>query len=365
MAMADSTSKLFADLRVVELASVLAGPSVGMFFAELGANVVKIENPRTGGDITRHWKLPSEDPKSAYSGYFCSVNWGKKHRFIDLKTDQGRAEVYALVAGADLVISNYKPGDDVKLMVDYASLSAINPKLIYGHITGYGDSDPRAAFDVALQAECGYMELNRVAEGHPVNFPLAMVDILAAHQLKEGLLAALWKRERTGKGAYVTASLADAGISALTNQATNWLMGGVIANRNGSRHPNIAPYGEVVTTSDGLKTVLAVGTQGQFEALCQVLGCQNLITDARFANVQQRVVNRNALDQLLQAEAGRFTRPELLHKLNEHKVPAGAILRIDEVFEQPWAQSRLLEETMPDGRISKRVATVAFTIKAD
>ena len=365
MVMADSTSELFSGLKVIELASVLAGPSVGMFFAELGATVIKIENPRTGGDSTRHWKLPTEDPNCAYSGYFCSVNWGKQHLFADLKTEEGRAQVYTLVADADVVLSNYKPGDDAKLRVDFATLAAINPKLIYGHITGYGDSDQRAAFDVVLQAECGYMELNRQTEGHPVNFPLAMVDILAAHQLKEGLLAALWQRERTGKGAYVTASLANAGISALSNQATNWLMGGVISKRNGSRHPNIAPYGEVVTTSDGHKTVLAVGTQGQFEALCRVLGCENLIVDARFTNVQKRVLNRNALDQLLQAEACRFTRPQLLEKLNQNKVPAGAILRIDEVFEQPWAHSQILVETMPDGRVSKRVATVGFCLKAD
>ncbi len=352
----------FSGLKVIELASVLAGPSVGMFFAELGAEVIKIENPRTGGDNTRGWKLPDEPKDRTWSAYFCSVNWGKRHLMLDLRLEQDRAEVLQLVAQADVLISNYKPGDDAKLGVDYQTLSALNPRLVYGHITGYGDDDPRAAFDVVLQGECGYMQLNSQSGTGPVNFPMAMIDILAAHHLKQGIVTALWQRERTGKGAYVSASLFDSGITALTNQATNWLNVRHKANRNGSRHPNIAPYGELITTNDGLLTVLAVGTQAQFAGLCQVLGCAELVDDERFCTVQQRVVHRTGLDRILQHHASSFTRKELLEKLAQHKVPAGAVLGIDEVFDQPLAQRMILRDVMDDGTEALRPSGVAFRI---
>jgi len=151
-------------LKVVELASVLAGPAVGMFLAELGAEVIKIENPKTGGDSTRNWKLPSENPDSNISAYFCAVNWGKQYKFIDLKTQEGKNQVYTLCKDADIVIINFKPNDAKKLGMDYDTLKSINPKLLFAELTGYGNNDTRAAFDVILQAETGYMYMNGTPE---------------------------------------------------------------------------------------------------------------------------------------------------------------------------------------------------------
>ncbi|MDX2000789.1 MAG: CaiB/BaiF CoA-transferase family protein [Chitinophagales bacterium] len=349
-------------IKVLELASVLAGPSVGMFFAELGATVIKIENPSTHGDMTRSWKLPEEDPQSNISAYFASVNWGKQHLFIDLKSPEGKKQVYQLAADSDIVISNYKPGDDKKLGMDYATLSKLKPNIIYGHLTGYGDEDDRAAFDVVLQAETGYMSSNGFSGGEPLKLPLAMIDILGAHQLKEGLVLALWQREKTGKGAYVTASLLAAAVSALSNLACNWLMAGRIAKPIGNHHATITPYGELLTTADGKKTVLAVGTDKQFTHLCEVLGRPELALDPHYQSNHDRVCHRDELMAVLEPLAQQFTREALLAKLYALKVPAGPVLNMQEVFAIPAIAAMVLEEEV-DGILTKRPATVGFSIQ--
>ena len=183
----------------MELASVLAGPSVGQFFAELGAEVIKIENPATGGDVTRSWKSAGEDTDDR-SAYFCSCNWGKKSVLIDLGDAGHRQKFYKLVETADIVIASYKPGDAEKLKVDYDSLSKINPRLVYGQITGYGLSDDRVGYDAVIQAESGFMDMNGYPQSDPLKLPVALIDVLAAHQLKEALLVALLNREKTGSG---------------------------------------------------------------------------------------------------------------------------------------------------------------------
>jgi len=351
-------------IKVLELASVLAGPAVGMFFAELGAEVTKIENLTTGGDVTRSWKLPSESEDQNHSAYFCSVNWGKRHLMLDLKSTEGRSEALRLAAEADIIISNFKPGDDKKLGMDYDAIKAQNPNVIYGSITGYGEEDPRAAYDVVLQAEAGYMYMNGFADRPPMKFPLAIIDILAAHQLKEGLLLALFNKARTGQGCHVTTSLFDAAISALSNYATNWLMGGQMAGRTGAVHPNICPYGEIITCSDDSMIVLAVGSDRQFQALCDVLGCGALGSDERFITVQHRVAHRIELMALLKDAALHHKGDELLHQLHTHFVPAGAIRNMQQVFALPAADRLLLHEQLEDGATTVRAAQVAFSIHA-
>src|SRR5690606_17028566 len=213
----------FKELIVLELASVLAGPGVGQFFAELGAEVIKVENLRTSGDVTRSWKLKDEktDDRSAY---FCSANWGKQSIAVDLTHVTGRDIVHRLARRADIVIASYKPGDAEKLGVDYASLSALNPRLIYGEISGYGQDNPRVGYDAIIQAEAGFMSMNGEPGGPSLKMPVALVDILAGHQLKEGLLVALMERTRTGAGRRVSVSLIDAAIASLANQATIYLV---------------------------------------------------------------------------------------------------------------------------------------------
>ena len=267
---------LFKNLKVVELASVLAGPAVGMFFAELGAEVIKIENATTGGDVTRKWKLPTESPNASQSAYYSSVNWNKQTIFADLTTETDQTKIHDLIKTADIIISNFNHQSAQKLKMDYDTLQKINPKLIFAQLTAYGENDDTPAFDVVLQAEAGFMYMNGEAEREAVKMPVALIDLLAAHQLKEGILVALLQRQQTGKGSFVTASLVESAISSLANQATNWLMGNHIPQRMGTMHPNIAPYGDVFYTADDKPIVLAVGTERQFENLCAVLNISEI-----------------------------------------------------------------------------------------
>ena len=354
---------MFQNLQILELASVLAGPSVGMFFAELGAKVIKVENARTGGDVTRKWKLTSENPNPDHlSAYYCSVNWQKEVVFADFNKAEDRQKIYDLVKTTDIVIANFKHGADAKLGMDYVTLKTFNPQLIYAQLTAFGAESKRTAFDVVLQAESGFMYMNGNPESPPAKMPVALIDLLAAHQLKEGILVALLQRQQSQKGCLVTASLMESAIAALANQATNWLMGKHIPQRMGTLHPNIAPYGEMFETKDGKLLVLAVGNDKQFAALCRVLQNEALAKDARFENNALRVKNRQALQSLLQPLIAAYHRADLLLQLEANQVPAGAVRNMEEVFELPMAEQMVLKETRENGQVTKRVRTVVFTL---
>lgn len=357
--MADGPLK---DLLVLETAAVLAGPAVGMFFAELGARVIKVENPRTGGDVTRSWKLPIEDPASPVSAYFSSVNWGKEHRMLDLKQPVDRACFDELLITADVLITNHLAADAEKLGLDRERIRAMNPQLIHGHIKGFADRPHRPAFDVVLQAETGYISMTGTDAEHLAKLPIALIDVLAAHQLKEGLLVALLQRERTGKGAFVEVSLEEAALTGLINQASNRSMTGAVAGPMGTLHPNIAPYGELFTCADGGSIILAVGGQSQFEALCSVLDRYDLITDSRFATNTDRVRARVVLAQELASTIEQRKRADLLEALQQAGVPAGALMRLDEVMETPAARDMLLESVI-DGVSTRRIRGNAFRIR--
>lgn len=331
------------DMLVLELASVLAGPSVGQFFAELGARVIKVENAATHGDVTRRWKLSSETPETDTPAYFCAANWGKESYPLNLALPQHLEQLYDLVRQADIVIASYKPGDAEKLKVDYKTLQSINPALIYGHLTGYGPEDMRAGYDAVVQAETGFMYLNGQPDGEPTKMPVALMDILAAHQLKEGLLVALVQRERTGQGQYVQVSLAQAAVSALANQATSWLVAGQNPQRMGSEHPSIVPYGSVYTSRDNKQLVLAIGDDRQFERLCAVLGVPELATNSWYKTNYSRVQHRKELKSELSKLIVKHDQQELLQALHKLHVPAGAVNTVADVFEMPQAKQMLLE----------------------
>jgi crotonobetainyl-CoA:carnitine CoA-transferase CaiB-like acyl-CoA transferase len=334
-------SVMFKELKVLELASVLAGPSVGQFFAELGAEVIKIENPATGGDVTRSWKLAGEETDDR-SAYFCSCNWGKKSVLLDLGNPVHLEKFYKLVASVDIVIASYKPGDSEKLKVDYEALSKVNPRLIYGQITGYGLSEDRVGYDAVVQAESGFMDMNGYADSDPLKLPVALIDVLAAHQLKEALLIALYNREKTGKGNFVSISLFDTAVASLANQATNWLVAGKIPVRQGSLHPNIAPYGEVFLTSDNQRILLAVGSDRQFSDLCNTLDLDDLCKDQRFNENQSRIKFRKALSEELEIAIRKISAEALMVKLNAKKIPGGIIKNIKSVFETSQAQKSVI-----------------------
>ncbi len=350
-----SSSIFFKGLKVIELASVLAGPTVGQFFAELGAEVIKIENP-AGGDVTRHWKLPAEEHKTSISAYFTAANWGKQSMLLNLAHSEHVQQLYTLVAEADIVIASFKPGDAQKMHVDWKALKAINPRLIYGQISGYGQASPRVGYDAIIQAEAGFMYMNGTPETPPVKMPVALIDLMAAHQLKEALLLALLHRERTGEGSLAEVSLFDAAVASLANQATNWLNAGHIAKRMGSEHPNIVPYGKVFTASGGEQLVLAIGSDTQWQKLCVIL---NLPAKQTWATNSARVANREEVNSELAQRISQLDCAWLLDALHKAHIPAGRINTMQQVFEQPDAQ-RLLLEAGPWKGVRTFIAETSF-----
>jgi crotonobetainyl-CoA:carnitine CoA-transferase CaiB-like acyl-CoA transferase len=346
----------FSGLKVIELANVLAGPSVGMFFAELGAEVIKVENPE-GGDITRKWKLPAEDPASATSAYFVAANWGKQHLFADLSSDDGQRKIHELLAAADLLIVNFKPRDAEKFGLSYEALAERYPRLIYGKITGYGEQDPRTAFDLALQAETGYMSMNGTAESGPVKMPVAMIDLLAAHQLKEGLLTALLLREKNGKGCCVHVSLYDAAIASLANQATNYLVAGQVPGLSGSLHPNIAPYGETFACKDGRLFVVAIGTDAQFSRFCRLSGLDILAYDPAFAKNPARVRNRENLAERMRPFFLEHDSVLIARQFAETGIPGAIVRTVAEALDSREAEALVLNSSA-----GKCVRTAIFSL---
>lgn len=350
------------EIKVIELAGVLAGPAVGTFLAELGAEVIKIESPQ--GDVTRSWKLEKEDKSTNITAYFSSVNYGKKYLTLDLRDEKQKQEFYSLVKTTDIIISNFKKGDDVKLGVDYSTLKHLKPGIILASINGYGEDSDRTAFDAVLQAETGFMSMNGTAESGPMKMPVALIDVLAAHHLKEGILVALLNKFKTGKGAKVSVSLYDAAVASLMNQGSNWLMTGEIPRLKGSFHPNIAPYGETFLTSDNKHILLAVGNDSQFLQLCKITGNENLATDVRFSSNQNRVKNRKEMyaffaDKLKSDSAENWNK-----KFNDAKIPNGIIKNLKEVFENEQAAS-LVKTEIIKGVETKRVQNTIFKIETE
>jgi len=350
-------------LKVVEIASVLAGPSVGMFFAELGASVLKVENKKTGGDVTRSWKLPSEDVDAPISAYYCSVNWNKEAILIDFTDPDEFEGLIQKIKEADILIANFKKGDAEKFGLDYPKMRAVNPNLIYGEITGFGPDSDRVAYDLILQAESGFMSMNGTPESGPVKMPVALIDVLAGHQLRAGIMMALYERDAMKKGgAHVQVSLYDAAVGALANQATNWLMAQHIPVRMGSQHPNIAPYGELFQTKDGKTITFAIGSNRQFKNLCKTLESPSIAEDPRFRSNANRVTNRAALKEILEGLVIKFEKKNLLETLHALFVPVAEIKDLKAVFETPAARELVLEEER-EGMNTKRVASTIFRIE--
>jgi crotonobetainyl-CoA:carnitine CoA-transferase CaiB-like acyl-CoA transferase len=342
------------DLIILDVSTVLAGPSVGMFFAELGAKVIKIEHP-SQADITRSWKLPSENNASTVSAYFSSVNYGKSYLQLNLSDKNQHASFLELVRTADVMISNFKKGDDQKLHLETSFLHSINPKLIIGKISGFGSESDRVAYDLILQAESGFMSMNGTKDSGPVKMPVALIDVLAGHQLKECILLALMERQLSGKGSEVSVSLYDAAVC---------LMSGHIAQRIGSLHPNIAPYGELFTTKDQTLVTFAIGSNAHFQKLTMTLGLPEIAIDERFVDNQTRLKNRTELENILQQAISKMESTMLLSDLHQQHVPCAKVKTLDEVFMDEKARNLVLSETI-DGVDTKRVQSIAFKLSDD
>lgn len=333
-----------------------------MFFAELGARVIKIENQTTGGDVTRRWKVANEPEDNPYSAYYQQVNFGKTVQLRDLKQPEAQAAVHELIKTADIVISNFPVAKAESMRMDEATLRALNPQLIFAHLSAFGESHTRPAFDIVLQAEAGFLFMTGPTDGPPARMPVALIDLLAAHQLKEGILLALIRRIQSGRGCSVKTSLLESAVASLANQANNWLVAGHIPQRMGSQHPNIAPYGDIFHARKEQALVLAVGTERQFQRLCAILGLPELAQSESFQSNSARLQNRQALHEQLQVAIAQWERQVLLQQLEDAAVPAGAIRSMPEVFELPQAQALIRQYPLPDGTTGTCLQTAVFRL---
>jgi crotonobetainyl-CoA:carnitine CoA-transferase CaiB-like acyl-CoA transferase len=353
--------ELFEGLKVVDCSSVLAGPQVGTFFAELGAYVVKFENAKTNGDVTRTWHTPSES-KEKISSYYSSINYKKEIHFVDLTSEKDIALIHSELETADIVLSNFKGSDASKFQLNAELLSQKFPHLIQGIIRGFEFEKDRVAYDVVLQAETGFMFMNGSSDGPPTKMPVALIDVLAAHQLKEGILCALIQKAKTGKGSCVEVSLEKAALASLTNQASYFLMTGNIPQRLGSLHPNIAPYGELFQTQDDKWVVLAIGSDAQFKKLCLIFNDKIASSDIRFSSNTERVKHRIVLKEILQKSFDQISCSDFEIGAQAAGVPYGRVRNMKEVFEREAASKNILHEII-EGSDTQRLTSVAFSIK--
>ena len=349
-------------IRVIELARVLAGPWAGQMLADMGADVIKVESPE-GGDDTRAWGPPfveSKDGDNLSAAYYHSTNRGKRSITIDLKTEEGRKTVRRLVKTADVVIENFKRGGLEKYGLDYQSLRALNPKLIYCSITGFGQTGPYADFagyDYIVQGMSGFMSITGEADGQPMKAGVAVADIFTGIYSVTAIQAALIHAMRTGQGQLIDMALLDVQSAVLANQNMNYLISGKAPVRLGNAHPNISPY-EVVPTADGF-LILAVGNDGQFRRLCKILGIDAIADDERYATNKARVAHKVEVRQIVSTETLKWMKRDLLTACEINAVPAGPINSIEEMFADPQVKARGLRVDLEaaDGTLIPGVRT--------
>lgn len=330
--------------RVLDLSRILAGPWASQMLADLGAEVIKIERPGQGDD-TRAWGPPymlnESGESTGESAYFHGVNRGKQSVCIDMSSQRGRKLIIQLVARSDVLIENFKVGGLKKYGLDYPSLKAINPKLIYCSITGFGQTGPysdRAGYDFMIQAMGGLMSVTGEPDGQPMKVGVALSDVMTGLYAANAIQSALIHQLRCGEGQYIDLALLDVQVATLANQAMNYLASGINPKRMGNAHPNIVPY-QAFQTADG-HLILAVGNDAQFVRFCDLAGCSELATDERFANNSSRVENRELLIPRLTSVLKTRSTEWWLEQLNQRGIPCGPIANIDQVFDNPQVQHR-------------------------
>ena len=351
-----------AGLKVVELARILAGPWAGQILADLGAEVIKVEAPE--GDDTRRWGPPfiertaPDGSADRTAAYFHAANRGKKSVTADFRTPEGQQKVRDLVADADIVIENFKVGGLAKYGLDYTGLSAVNPRLIYCSVTGFGQTGPyahRAGYDYIIQGMSGLMSVTGEPSGQPQKVGVAVTDIFTGIYAATAILAAVEQRHTTGRGQHIDMALLDVAVSVMANQAMNYLATGNAPQRMGNAHPNLVPYA-VFDRADGW-IIIATGNDGQYQRLCEVLGLPALATAPDYATNADRIQNREALTAALQAVTRGWSRDDLLAALEARGIPAGPINDMADVFADPQVIARGLRIT-PGGVPGVRLPVV-------
>ena len=340
-----SSPQLLQGVRVLDLSRVLAGPWSSQILADYGADVIKVERPELGDD-TRTWGPPWwGDPADRMSAYYLSTNRGKRSIAIDIATPEGVALVRQLAAEADVLLENYKVGQLARYGLDYASLSALNPRLVYCSVTGYGQTGPMAGaagYDFAIQATGGLMSVTGEKDGTPGSQPqkvgVAVADLFTGVYATTAILAALIERGRTGRGRHIDAALLDVQVAMLANQASNYLVGGLVPKRMGNAHMNVVPY-QVFATQDG-HIVLAVGNDGQFARFCELAGHAALARDERYLSNAGRITNRDTLIPVLAGWMLQRSTQDWIDLLEPNAVPCAPILTLPGVFQHPQVMAR-------------------------
>jgi crotonobetainyl-CoA:carnitine CoA-transferase CaiB-like acyl-CoA transferase len=343
------------DVRVLDLSRVLAGPWCTQNLADLGADVIKIERP-VHGDDTRGWGPPflqdDEGHESREAAYYLGANRNKRSLTCDIAQPAGQALIRELVRHCDVFVENFKVGDMARYGLDFASLQALNPRLVYCSITGFGQSGPyaeRAGYDYAIQGMGGLMSVTGERDdlgGGPQKVGVAVADLMTGMYATVAILAALRHAERSGQGQHIDMALLDTQVAMLANLGANYLVSGKTPQRMGNAHQNIVPYQvfEVAPAADGNRDhlILAVGNDGQYAKFCEVAGRPDLASDPRFASNRQRVVHRGELVPLLEALLKTRRKADWLAALEAAKVPCGAINNLAEVFADPQVQERAM-----------------------
>ncbi|WP_295812696.1 CaiB/BaiF CoA-transferase family protein [uncultured Nitratireductor sp.] len=339
-------------VRVIELARILAGPWAGQVLADLGADVIKVENPN-GGDDTRKWGPPfveGADGENLSAAYYHACNRGKRSIALDFSQPEGAEKLKKLIATADVLIENFKLGGLKKYGLDYESLKAINPRLVYCSITGFGQTGPyapRAGYDFIIQGMSGLMSITGAPGGEPQKVGVAVSDIFTGLYSVIAIQAALRHAEATGEGQHVDMALLDSQIAVLANQNMNYLVSGNSPVQMGNAHMNIAPY-EVLPVKDG-HIILAVGNDGQFQRFCKIVGLDDLPEDERFSTNPARVANRDSLRERVVAALAGWEKSELLGRFDANAVPASPINTIEEMFDDPQVKARGMRLSLNDG----------------
>ena len=336
-------------LKVLDLSRVLAGPWCTQILADMGADVIKVERPGAGDD-TRHWGPPflkdADGHDTRHASYFTACNRNKRSITIDMATPEGQALIRTMALQSDIIVENFKVGGLSHYGLDYESLQALNPRLIYCSITGFGQDGPyaeRAGYDLMVQAMSGMMSITGKPDGEPMRVGVALIDLFTGVYASSAILAALEVRNRTGAGQHIDMALLDVGMAILANQAAGFLNTGNVPMRQGNSHPSLAPYQDFETRDGAM--LLAVGNDGQFARFCDAAGHPEWSADPRFSMGFDRVKNRDALIPMMQAVTRTRTTAEWIATLEHRAVPCGPINTIGQAFADEQVQARGLKVT--------------------
>lgn len=373
MGAASSQAGALAGIKVLDLSRVLAGPWCTQILADLGADVVKVELPQAGDD-TRHWGPPflrdEEGRDTDQASYFASCNRNKRSVTIDMSKPEGQALIRQLAEQADVLVENFKVGGLKKYGLDHASLSALNPRLVYCSVTGFGQTGPyaeRAGYDLLVQASSGMMSITGRADGEPggggVRVGVALTDLFTGVYASTAILAALRARDATGRGQHIDMALLDVGMAILANQAAGYLNTGQVPQRQGNTHPSLAPYQDF-PTADGAM-LLAIGNDGQFARFCEAAGKPEWASDPRFVRNTSRVQHRGVLIPAMEEVTRTRSTADWIALLEDKAVPCGPINDMRQAFEDPQVQARGLRIEMPRaaGDGITRIAGVASPLR--